>query len=110
MLNANESLDQLIQRLNSIENLLLKLQQQPATKEKEILNIDEVAELLGKSVDTIHRYTHKKIIPHYKPNGTLLFLRSEIMEWISSFKVKTIDEIDADADTFLIHSNKRKRA
>ncbi len=112
---ANESLDQVIQRLNSIENLLKNLHGYSATKPKEILGIDEVAELLGKSIDTIHRYTHKKIIPHYRPSGTtLIFNRSEIIAWIKSGKVRTIGEIeedaDAHADATLIAMNKRRRA
>jgi excisionase family DNA binding protein len=106
MQNANENLDRVIQRLESIEKLLLKLQEQ--SKPKETLTVNELAQLLGKSVETIYSYTSTKRIPHTKPLGTLLFLRSEIMQWLNTFKVKTIDEVEADADLSLIQMNKRK--
>ena len=35
---------------------------------------------------------HEKIIPHYKPQGRLLFKRSELKEWIEASRVQTQEE------------------
>ncbi len=47
----------------------------------------EIAKYLNKSVNTIYQMTHKRIIPHMKVGGTLLFDKEEIDTWLKSQKV-----------------------
>lgn len=52
--------------------------------EKEIINVAECAVLLGKSQETIRKYISKDSIPFYKKNGSIYFLRSEIIKWLTN--------------------------
>jgi len=54
--------------------------------EKEILNVSDCASFLGKSQDTIRKYIADKSIPFYKKNGSIYFLRSEILNWLTDGK------------------------
>lgn len=47
----------------------------------------EIAKYLNKSVNTIYQMTHKRIIPHMKVGGTLLFDKEEIDTWLKSQQV-----------------------
>lgn len=54
------------------------------TKEKEILNFNEVRELLGLSKSALYKLTSSNLIPHFKPTkGKLYFKREEIMLWLT---------------------------
>lgn len=55
---------------------------QMSQTEKEIINVKECADLLGKSQDAIRKYIVDKTIPFYKKNGSIYFFRSEIINWI----------------------------
>lgn len=52
------------------------------------MNVEEIAKYLHKQVNTIYQMTHKKIIPHMKVGGTLLFDREEIDNWLKTKKVQ----------------------
>ena len=82
-------------RLSNIENLL--------RSQKVVLNFDEVAEFTGLSKSHLYKLTSKGNIPHYKPNGKYIFFnRREIEKWLLRNRVKTIDEIEAEASTYVI--------
>lgn len=106
--------DFLDQRLSIIESLILQSLEKESTanlvRDDDVLDVEGVAKLLHKSVDTIYSYTHKRVIPHSKPLGNLLFSKKELLEWIKTYKVKTMDESEMDADFHIIQKNKKKRA
>jgi len=54
--------------------------------EKDIINVAECASMLGKSQETIRKYIMKESIPFYKKNGSIYFLRSEILNWLTDGK------------------------
>ncbi len=55
---------------------------------EKLLNIDEVAEILGVTKATIYSWTSQNKIPHVKLTKRLLkFREREIMEWISQKSV-----------------------
>lgn len=54
--------------------------------DKEIMNVSDCALMLGKSKDTIRKYISDVSIPFYKKNGSIYFLRSEILNWIKDGK------------------------
>ena len=87
------------ERLTKIENLLLS--------QKSVLNLDEVAEFTGLSKSHLYKLTSTGKIPHYKPNGKFIFFdRAEIEKWLLRNRVKTIDEIDAEASTYVTLNKK----
>jgi excisionase family DNA binding protein len=109
--NVDQQLKNFDQQLSSVKDLLQKvlaIRLEPQVND--LLNVDEVAKLIGRSVDTIYRLTHKRQIPHSKPHGVLLFSKQEIIEWFNSHRVKTCDEINIVADVNLQASNKKRKA
>ncbi|MGA2642315.1 MAG: helix-turn-helix domain-containing protein [Spirochaetia bacterium] len=91
---------------DSEEPVLLKSFSSASLKEKEkedsakeptgtgeYMDINEVAKLTKLSKSTIYKKTQKGTIPCHKPSGhKLIFIRSEIMAWITKPKEKSISE------------------
>jgi len=89
-----EKLQSIDERLSNIENLLLS--------QKTVLNFDEVAKFTGLSKSHLYKLTSRGKIPHYKPNGKFIFFdRIEIEKWLLRNRVKTIDEIEEEAATYV---------
>ncbi|MDO5106328.1 helix-turn-helix domain-containing protein [Capnocytophaga sp.] len=60
---------------------------------KEVLNFKEAVALLGISSSMLYKLTHKKSIPHYKPNGKLIYFeKSDLINWMLSNKVSSVNE------------------
>lgn len=72
------------------------------------MNVQQVAEYLTLSVQTIYGLVHKMEIPNSKRGKRLYFKRSEIDEWISQSRRKTRVEIEQEATNYLLRSGKRK--
>ena len=51
---------------------------------KEILNVDELAEYTGYSKNYIYQLVFKREIPHSKPKGRLFFAKEKIDKWLLS--------------------------
>jgi excisionase family DNA binding protein len=54
--------------------------------DKKLLDVKEVAELLGVSMVTVHRMKREGKIPYIKIGGSLKFDREDIYKWIESLK------------------------
>lgn len=93
-----------IQReLKEIKELLKK----QTIQQKEILSIKEATEFLGLSKHTLYKMTSKKIIPHYKPHGKIIYLkRQELEQWVLSSRVAPTDDFDIEIDDYLDRNNK----
>ncbi|HEY9222335.1 MAG TPA: helix-turn-helix domain-containing protein [Lutibacter sp.] len=109
MPNSSNPFDVLHSEIIELKSLVIQLLGKPNNNEVETqdnpLTIKEVASLVNLSIPTIYGYVQKNNIPHYKNGNRLVFFRSEIIDWLKKFKVKTLDEINRDADTYL--SNKK---
>ena len=58
------------------------------------LNTKEAAELLRMDIRTLYKMTAERVIPFYKPGGKLiLFMKSEIEEYLQKRRVQTIEEV-----------------
>lgn len=79
---------------------------QPAPKE--ILTVDEVAELTGLAKQTIYTNVCKRLIPHYKARRKVYFKRTEILEWMLQNRRETQSEVNSKAADF-IEAQKVKR-
>ncbi|MDC7218018.1 MAG: helix-turn-helix domain-containing protein [Spirochaetales bacterium] len=87
----------LFDKMERIELLLKSLS--PETKQQEeLLNIAEAAKLLNLSVPTIYSKVSRNEIPVCKKGKRLYFYKSELLSWIKSGKVKTIEEIHSDVE------------
>ena len=58
-----------------------------------------------RSKPTFYGYVSNRLVPFHKRGKKLIFLKSEIDQWLKAGRVKTDSEIEADADTYL--SNKK---
>ena len=102
------------QRLDAIEKLLFEIkngmmvEKTPTDNPNEFMNIEQVAEYLSLSVPTIYALVHKMEIPNFKRAKRLYFKKSEIYEWISQSKRKTVAEIQQETADYLARSRKRK--
>ncbi len=70
--------------------------------QKAVLNLSEVAEYTGLSKSYLYKLTSSCKIPHYKPNGKYIFFdRKEVEDWLLQNRIKTNDEIEAEASTYV---------
>ena len=60
---------------------------------KRLINIKELSELTGLSVNTIYAWVSQKRIPYYKIGSLVKFAISEIEEWLKNQKVEVSDKI-----------------
>ncbi|MCD6595476.1 helix-turn-helix domain-containing protein [bacterium] len=54
---------------------------------EKLLDIGELARILGVKVSTIYGWVSEKQIPHYKLGRLVRFDRHEIIEWLKSRKI-----------------------
>ena len=97
ILTTPEELKQLI--YDSLEGALQKQNSRSATSSAEgfprskYLTVDEAAAYTHLSKQTIYRLTSTRTIPHIKPAQKLLFMESELDEWLLHGKKKSRNQI-----------------
>lgn len=65
-----------LDKLNKLEQLLTKKDDRP-------LSFKEACAYLGFAPSYLYKLTYRKVIPHYKPSGKMLFFsKCELDEWI----------------------------
>lgn len=69
---------------------------------KNVLTLEEVAELTGLSKFYLYQLTSKKQIPHYKPNGRLVYFdKAEIEAWLKQNRQGTRLEAEQAALNYI---------
>lgn len=71
---------EMAQKLAKLEELL----QSPPRLER--MTLDQVCELTGLSKTTIYKHTAQGTIPHHSTGHKIVFIRSEIENWIKTRK------------------------
>lgn len=70
---------------------------------KKVLTLDEAAQYTGLSKSYLYKLTSQKVIPHYKPNGKLIFFeREELEKWLLGVRVTPQTEIEEAAQTYVV--------
>lgn len=94
--NLPQAVSFLISKVTHLEQLY---KAPPPVEQNQWLSIDELCEYLpGKPAKaTIYGKVHKREIPHKKEGKRLVFLKSDIDEWLNSKERKTISEIRLEA-------------
>lgn len=83
-----------INKLNRIEQML--------AGQKEILTLQDFCNLTGFSKSHTYKLTAGRKVPFYSPGGkTIFFKRDEVLQWIASNPVKTLDSIEQEANKFV---------
>ncbi len=95
MKRAKKSNPTILKKLSDIENLLKKKDDRP-------LNFKEACAYLGFAPSYLYKLTYRKVIPHYKPTGKVLFFsKCELDSWIfekrdERRKKKEVEESEDD--------------
>ena len=106
-------------RLNELETLIqnsvaraLKAQQnskKDSDVQSELLTIKQAAEFLSLAVPTIYSKVSRGELPVMKREKRLYFSRQELIEYLKAGRKKTIKEIEAEADQYLINNRKPEK-
>lgn len=73
------------------------------------MNFDEAREYLSCSRSYLYKMTSNQNIPHAKRGKRLVFSKKSLDEWLLKNKVKTVTEIQEEADNYLNSINKNSK-
>jgi len=83
-----------------------QIPQQIAIDSNPLLTIQEVANYINMAVPSIYGLVHHKKIPHIKRGKRLIFEKTQINEWLTLGRRKTVNELQHDADVYISeHTN-----
>lgn len=89
----------LLTRIETLERLVFLA--------KEVLSLEEASIYLDISRSTLYKMTSAKQIPHYKPNGKLVYFeKSELNSWLRQNPVKSLGQIEVEAAEYLTKLDK----
>ncbi len=87
-------MNDILRELREIKKILL-------LGSKEVLNVDDVATMLGVSKDRVYHMVSSRDLPCYKRgNRSVFFKKKEIEEWMLEDKQESNDEIRAKAVSY----------
>lgn len=102
----------LVQKVESLESSIRDIKN-TSDKDK-LLDIEELAEFLGKSKVTVYRLKHDKKIPYIKQGNRIYFLKKDVMEWLKSNRreskattLRDVEKMMAAKSTSFSRSSKR---
>ena len=73
------------------------------------LTLEEASKYLGLSKSFLRKLTRLKLIPHYKPNGKMIyFLKSDLDQYIRRNRISTHEEDEKEAANFILKNKIRK--
>ena len=97
------AVSQLADKLNDIEQLLLKGTLTPKHEVAErLLTVQEAAKFLTLSVPTIYSKVSKGELPVMKRGKRLYFSQVELMDYLKGGRKKTNSEIESEAESYLM--------
>jgi len=82
------------------------LPEQNRPEKDELLTVQQAADFLNLTVPTIYTKVSKNELPFMKRSKRLYFSKKELTEYLKKGRVKTNDEIEAEANEYL--ANKKK--
>ena len=90
---------QIFTKLENIERLLDKLSDDPQQESDHWLDLNDLVQYdpEKRSKQTFYGYVHKRTIPFHKSEKKIIFLKSEIDDWLKQGRRKTRAEIEAEA-------------
>ena len=67
----------------------------------DVLDFSGFCKFLKISTATGYKYTSTNTVPYFKKEGKLYFLKSRLLQWIESGKIKTKWELDEEAEKYI---------
>jgi len=92
-----------------IINQLDRIERNSLLMAKSVLTFEDVKLLTGLSGSHLYKLTSGRKIPHYRPNGKMLYFdKCEIEQWMKQGRIKTNDEIESTAANYLVNKDKKR--
>ena len=71
---------------------------------KNVLSFDEASRFLNLSKSYLYKLTSGNLIPHYKPQGKMLYFeKTELEAWLRQNPVKTQAQIEQEAQKYILN-------
>lgn len=94
--------DLIEKRLEKIENLLMG--------QKDVFTFEECCQYTGISKTYMYKLTCTNKIPHSKPHGkTIYFSKEEIDRWLLKNPIKTAEQLEQEAATYVVSPNSKRK-
>ena len=77
---------------------------------KNVLSFDEASKFLNLSKSYLYKLTSGNLIPHYKPQGKMLFFeRADLEAWLRQNPIKTQAQIEQEAQKYILSNPPLKK-
>lgn len=77
---------------------------------KNVLSFDEASKFLNLSKSYLYKLTSGNLIPHYKPQGKMLFFeRADLEAWLRQNPIKTQAQIKQEAQKYILSNRPLKK-
>ena len=88
-------------RVAELENLVLH--------SKNVLSFEEASRFLNLSKSYLYKLTSGNLIPHYKPQGKMLYFeKTELEAWLRQNPIRTQAQTEAEAPKYVLARPARK--
>ena len=88
-------------RVAELENLVLHY--------KNVLSFEEASRFLNLSKSYLYKLTSGNLIPHYKPQGKMLYFeKTELEAWLRQNPIRTQAQTEAEAQKYVLARPARK--
>lgn len=88
-------------RVAELENLVLH--------SKNVLSFEEASRFLNLSKSYLYKLTLGNLIPHYKPQGKMLYFeKTELEAWLRQNPIRTQAQTEAEAQKYVLARPARK--
>lgn len=69
---------------------------------KNVLSFDEASKFINLSKSYLYKLTSAQQIPHYKPQGKMIYFEKDALEaWLRKNPVKTLEQINQEASKYI---------
>lgn len=76
---------------------------------KDVLSFDEASIFLNLSKSYLYKLTSGNLIPHYKPQGKMLYFeKTELETWLRQNPIKTKAQIEQEAQSYTLNRPLKK--
>lgn len=77
---------------------------------KNVLSFDEASKFLNLSKSYLYKLTSGNLIPHYKPQGKMLYFeKADLEAWLRQNPIKTQIQIEQKAQRYILANKSLKR-
>ena len=77
---------------------------------KNVLSFDEASKFLNFSKSYLYKLTSGNLIPHYKPQGKMLYFeKADLEAWLRQNPIKTQMQIEQEAQRYILANKSLKR-